>query len=92
MSGAAASLLARHPEFSPDQVKAALMLTAKPMSGSVGLAGGVGEIDVDAAAAVDKAPNPNLGLNGFVKLGDGGSSFSFDSASSRHGWTRQSGR
>ncbi len=49
VSGAAADVLARHPEFTPDQVKGSLMVTARSMDGSVGLAGGVGEIAADAA-------------------------------------------
>jgi subtilisin family serine protease len=84
VSGAAASLLGRHPDFTPDQVKGALMLTAKPMSASAGLAGGVGEVSVDGTTAVGTAPNPNLGLNRFVKLANGGGGFTFDSAAWRN--------
>jgi serine protease AprX len=67
VSGAVAQILARHPEFTPDQVKGALMLTAQPMSSSVGFAGGVGEIAIDKACAQDDPPNPNAGLGKFVK-------------------------
>jgi serine protease AprX len=66
VSGAAAQLLARRPELTPDQVKGALMATA----GGLGEAGtGVGEVDVAAAAAASAAPNPNEGLHAFVSDG-----------------------
>jgi serine protease AprX len=67
VSGAAADILARHPEFTPDQVKGALMLTAQPMERSVGHAGGVGVVALDKAMLVTDPPNPNAGLAGFVK-------------------------
>jgi serine protease AprX len=67
VSGAAAEILARHPEFSPDQVKGALMLTAQPLSPSVGDAGGVGLVAVDKATEPSDPPNPNAGLRSFVR-------------------------
>jgi serine protease AprX len=68
VSGAAAQLLARHPEWTPDQVKGALMLTARPLSAAAPMSLGVGEIDVAAAAAVTDPPNPNEALNPFVRV------------------------
>jgi serine protease AprX len=65
VAGAAAQLLARHPDWSPDQVKGALMLTALQLPGQ-GWRGGVGEIDVAAAAGVAAPPNPNTNLYAFV--------------------------
>jgi serine protease AprX len=62
VSGSAAQILARHPEYGPDEVKGALMLTAR----LAGPGSGVGEIDLAAAAAVSSPPNPNLGLRAFV--------------------------
>ena len=66
VSGAAALILGRHPDWTPDQVKGALMLTARSLpsadSGSVG----VGQIDAAAAAAVTSPPNPNENLYAFV--------------------------
>src|ERR671937_2921153 len=62
VSAAAAQILARHPNFTPDQVKGALMLTANYLPAVAGMAGGVGEIDAGGAATMDNPPNPNVGL------------------------------
>ena len=62
ISGVAAQLLARHPTWSPDQVKGALMLT----SVYLGADGGTGELDAEAAASVVNPPNPNEHLYDFV--------------------------
>ena len=67
VSGAAAQLLARHPDWSPDQVKGALMLTARTLPRAAPLSAGVGEIDVAAAAALQNPPNPNENLYDFVR-------------------------
>jgi serine protease AprX len=66
VAGVAAELLARHPEWTPDQVKGALMLTAQPVPAADPLAVGVGQIDAAAAAAVVDPPNPNENLYAFV--------------------------
>jgi hypothetical protein len=66
VAGAAAEILAAHPEWSPDQVKGALMLTARPASGAAPLSTGVGVIDAAKAVAVTNPPNPNLALNAFL--------------------------
>jgi subtilisin family serine protease len=85
VSGAAAQLLAKYPSWTPDQVKGALMLTAKATA--AGMALGVGEVSVKGAYSFDYAgqpggmpPNPNAGLNAFVGS-DGAGGFAFDSAS-----------
>ncbi len=82
VAGAAAYLLAKHPSWTPDQVKGALMLTAKPAPSAVPLSEGVGEVSLAAAAAVASPPNPNLALNSFL-IADpsGGSTPVFDAAS-----------
>jgi serine protease AprX len=67
VAGAAAQLLARHPTWSPDRVKGALMLTARALPLAEPLAAGVGEIDVAAAASVTSPPNPNERLYEFVR-------------------------
>jgi serine protease AprX len=77
VAGAAAQLLARHPDWSPDQVKGALMLTATDLRGQ-GWKAGVGEINVDRANSVSNPPNPNKNLYDFVN-GSGGAR-SFDGA------------
>jgi serine protease AprX len=66
VSAAAAQILARHPEFTPDQVKGALMLTANYLPSVSGTGGGVGEIDAGVASTIDNPPNPNVGLYKFV--------------------------
>jgi serine protease AprX len=81
VAGAAAQILAVHPEWSADQVKGALMLTAKPTAARNGELG-VGMIDAAAAAAVADPPNPNAALNRFlVAASDGSSAPTFDAAS-----------
>jgi serine protease AprX len=66
VAGAAARIIARHPDWTPDQVKGALMLRARPLAGAVPMSAGVGEIDVAAAASETSPPNPNAALNQFV--------------------------
>ena len=80
VSGLAAQILARHPKFTPDQVKGALMLTAKRAPLATGLSLGAGEVDAAAAAAVTNPPNPNQNLYQFVKTdADGNPTFDWDS-------------
>jgi serine protease AprX len=80
VSAAAAQILARHPSFTPDQVKGALMLTANWLPNDTSYAGGVGEIDAGVAASIDNPPNPNVGLYKFVGH-DAVAGPSFDAAS-----------
>jgi serine protease AprX len=80
VAGAAAQILARHPSFTPDQVKGALMGTAHqaPLAapGSLGL----GELDASAAASVDDPANPNKALEQYLMPDPaGGSAPVFDS-------------
>jgi serine protease AprX len=76
VAGAAAQLLALNPSLTPDQVKGALMLTARHLPGAESLCAGVGEIDLAAAASVANPPNPNENLYEFVR--DGGTRQVFD--------------
>lgn len=66
VAGAAAQILARHPEFTPDQVKGALMRAARYIPEAPPGSAGVGEINAHRAASNTRAPNPNLALNRFV--------------------------
>ncbi len=66
VAGTAATLLGTHPEWSPDQVKGALMLTAAPLSRAAPRSAGVGALDAARAAGVLDPPNPNLALNQFL--------------------------
>jgi len=85
VAGAAAQLLAKYPSWTPDQVKGALMLTAKGTAAGMSL--GVGEVNVRGAYNFDYSvqpggtpPNPNAGLSAFVGS-DGAGGYAFDSAS-----------
>ncbi len=66
VAGAAAYLLAKNPGWTPDQVKGALMLAAKPAPSAAAFSLGVGEVDAARAADVVNPPNPNRALNEFV--------------------------
>jgi serine protease AprX len=81
VAGAAAQLLARHPDWTPDQVKGALMLMAKPAPQAQPGSVGVGQLNAGRAGELKTAPpNANLALRKFlVSSGIGG--MSFDSAS-----------
>jgi serine protease AprX len=78
VSGAVASLLARAPALGPDEVKGALMLTARPL-GEVGEgAVGAGLLAADVAALVKRAPNPNEALWAYVRRSEDGAGLAFD--------------
>jgi serine protease AprX len=65
VAGAAAELLARHPDWGPDEVKGALMLSATYLSD---MGAGVGGIDASVAASFDfTPPNPNENFYAFVE-------------------------
>ena len=82
VSGIAAYLLAIHPEWTPDQVKGALMLTAKSTPSARPGSLGVGEVNGPKAADVTNPPNPNLALRRFLAADpNGGSVPVFDAAS-----------
>jgi serine protease AprX len=82
VSGAAADLLALHPNWTPNQVKGALMVSAKPLPAARPGSAGVGEVKLDAAALVSDPPEANLGLDKFLTADPlGGSTPVFDAAS-----------
>ena len=82
IAGEAAYLLALHPSWTPDQIKGALMLTAKAVPGAAPLSVGVGEVDAARADDVTNPPNPNLALNRYLVADPNGSSTPvFDAAS-----------
>jgi serine protease AprX len=81
VASAAAQILARHPNFTPDQVKGALMLTANWLPNDSTYSGGVGEIDAGMAASIDDPPNPNIGLYKFVGKNSATAMPLFDAAS-----------
>jgi serine protease AprX len=81
VSAAAAQLLARHPGWTPDQVKGALMLVANYLPNVTGNAGGVGEIDAGEASTIASPQNPNIGLYQFVASNPVTGLRTFDAAS-----------
>jgi serine protease AprX len=68
VAGAAAQLLGRHPNWTPDDVKGALMVSAEPLGDDDdnNKSAGAGQIDVKAAQRVADPPNPNRALNRFL--------------------------
>jgi serine protease AprX len=69
VSGAAAQILARHPGWSPDQVKGALLETASALPNTPDGSAGMGEVDASAAAALSNPPAANVALNQYVTNG-----------------------
>ena len=59
VSGAAAYLLALNPTWTPDQIKGALMLAARPEPSATPGSVGVGLVDVIRAGGHTSPPNPN---------------------------------
>jgi serine protease AprX len=78
VAGAAAQLLALHPTWTPDQVKGALMVTARDVPGAAEYSAGVGQVHAYMAALVKNPPNPNAALNAFLSSSGSGSEESFD--------------
>jgi serine protease AprX len=66
VSGLAAYLLALNPKWKPDDVKGAIMLSAKPVPNATPMSVGVGLVDLAAAGQVNGPPNPNEALDRFV--------------------------
>jgi serine protease AprX len=67
VAGAAAQLLIKHPEWTPDQVKGALMKRARWVPEAYRGEAGVGEINASRSILLTSPPNPNASLNKFVK-------------------------
>ena len=84
VAGAAALVLAKHPTWTPDMVKGALMASARyvPEEGLTGAAG-VGEVNAYRAVMRLRAPNPNLALNQYVGVDPVTGAVSFNAVS----WT-----
>jgi hypothetical protein len=81
ISGAAAQILARHPEFTPDQVKGALMASTKDVDGAAEGSVGVGELQMSRAAMFLSPPNPNKALEQWLKKSVVTGETSFDAVS-----------
>ena len=88
VAGTAAQMLARHPHWTPGQVKGALMTTARKLEKGAPGAGGVGQITATKAAKWSESirgapPNPNAALDRFVVTDPAGGGPVFDAVS----WT-----
>jgi serine protease AprX len=67
VSGVSALILGKHPEYTPDQVKGALMIGAKPLPQATNLSEGVGEVNAGRSIELSTSPpNPNKALDVFV--------------------------
>jgi serine protease AprX len=81
VAGAAQEILVRHPSWTPDQVKGALLATAKKAPNATPTSLGAGEVYAGKAASLVAPPNPNLALDKFlVPDPSGGSTPVFASA------------
>jgi serine protease AprX len=74
VAGAAAQILARHPSWTPDQVKGALMQSARYIPEAPPGSAGVGEVNAYRAAFMTRAPNPNAALDRYVTADPAGGS------------------
>jgi len=66
VSGIAAQILARNPSWGPDQVKGALMATARPTPSAVPGSLGLGEVNAVRSVTATSVPNPNRALEQFL--------------------------
>ena len=66
VSGIAALVLGKHPTFTPDQVKGALMAGAKPLPRAKDLSEGVGEVNAGRSVEFQNPPSANKALRKFV--------------------------
>ena len=81
VSGVAALIVGRHPEYTPDQVKGALMLGTKPMPRASDMSEGVGEVNAARSIEIQNPPNPNLALDAFIVSDPTGGTPVFDASS-----------
>ena len=66
VTGVAALILGRHPDYTADQVKGALMLGTKSMPRASSLSVGVGEVNARRSVEIWNPPNPNRSLDAFL--------------------------
>jgi serine protease AprX len=81
VSGIAALILGRHPEYTPDQVKGALMRGAKALPLAANLSVGVGEVNARRSIELLNPPNPNRALTAFIVSDPASGAPVFDAAS-----------
>jgi serine protease AprX len=82
VSAAAAMLRQQHPDWSPDLVKGALMVTATPELKVIKGALGVGDVNIPASRMYKRTlpPTPYLGLNKFLAKATDGVTSIFNAA------------
>jgi serine protease AprX len=80
VAGAAAQLVIKHPDWTPDQIKGALMQRARHVPEASRGEAGVGEINAARAALLSRPPNPNAALNRFLKIDTNLGTAEFDAA------------
>jgi len=66
VAGIAAQIIARNPSWGPDQIKGALMATARPTPSAVPGSLGVGEVNAVKSVTANNPPNPNKALDRFL--------------------------
>jgi serine protease AprX len=66
VAGAAAQLLIEHPNWTPDQIKGALMQRARYVPEAAPGSAGVGEVNAARSSMLSRPPNPNASLNKFL--------------------------
>ena len=66
VSGIAALILGQHPAFTPDQVKGALLLGAKPVPKAADLSEGAGEVSAGKSIQFNNPPAANKALSKFL--------------------------
>jgi subtilisin family serine protease len=81
VSGIAALILGRHPEYTADQVKGALMRGAKGLPQAAKLSVGVGEVNARRSMELLNPPNPNRALTAFIVTDMASGAPIFDAAS-----------
>jgi len=81
VSGIAALILGKHPTFTPDQVKGALMLGAKPLPRATDMSEGVGEVNAGRSVEFSNPPSANKALNRFILTDPLTGAPAFDAAS-----------
>jgi serine protease AprX len=74
VSGIAAQILARNPSWTPDQIKGALMETARPTPSAVRGSLGLGEVNAIKSVLASNPPNPNKALDQFLTADPAGGS------------------
>jgi serine protease AprX len=81
VTGIASLILGKHPTFTPDQVKGALMLGAKPMPKAGDLSEGVGEVNAGRSVEFNNPPSANKALTRFIVSDPATGAPVFDTAS-----------